>query len=206
MLTRATLFLPVIIGLIAFTACQSDYEKMVERELASGIRHDSLFLGMHFGMTRDSFYRHCFALNRQGLVTNGPQNNTVLYVIEGYRYTIDMNFYPDFEQDKIFKMPVVFNYQAWAPWTKDLYADKLVPDVLELLTRWYGPGFLAKKTPDNKPFWVKVDGNRQILVSIQNERNVRAEISDLTVKVPAQKPPLPHAGDKRPVWEKKPAQ
>lgn len=198
-------FVLITSALLAINACQSDYEKMVSRELASGIRHDSLFLGLHFGMTRDSFYRHCFRLNGQGLVTNGPQNNTVLYVINGYRYPIDMNFYPEFEQEKIYKMPVVFNYQAWAPWTKDLFADKLVPDVLDLLTRWYGPGFLAKKAPNNDLFWVKVDGNRQILVLIQNERNVRVEISDLTVH-PTPKPrPTPAAGDKRPVWEKSPA-
>jgi hypothetical protein len=100
---------------------------MVERELAGGIRHDSLFLGLHFGMTRDSFYEHCFRLNQQGIVTNGPQNNTVLYAIEGYSQPIDMNFYPDFNQDKIWRMRVYFNYQAWAPWNKNCMRKNSCP-------------------------------------------------------------------------------
>lgn len=198
---NAMLLLVVLGSLLA--GCRSDYEKLVDRELASGIRHDSLFLGLRLGMSRDSFYRHCFDLNHAGLVTNGPENNTVLYAVSGYPYPIDMNFYPDFEQEKIYKMAVVFNYQAWAPWNKALFSDKLVVDVLDLMTKWYGPGFLALKTPEGKPFWVKVNGNRQILVSIQNERNVRVEISDLTVKPTAKKPAVARPDEPRPIWEKK---
>ncbi len=202
MTNRFSVFIFII--LLAAAACKSDYEKMVERELAGGIRHDSLFLGLHFGMTRDSFYGHCFRLNQQGIVTNGPQNNTVLYAIEGYSQPIDMNFYPDFNQDKIWRMRVYFNYQAWAPWNKKLYAEKLVPEALDLLGKWYGAGFLSLKTPEGKPFWVKVNGNCQYLMVVQDEKMLRVEISDLTNQ-PEDKP-APKPGKDRPVWEKKPAE
>ncbi len=183
-------------------SCQTDYEKMLEREMGSKTRQDSIFFGLYFGMNSKDFYQRCFELNRQGLVTNGPENNTVLYRFSDneYRSPVDMNFYPAFSNDRIYLMGIVFNYQGWAPWNKDLYAEKLVPDVLGILEKWYGSGFLHIKSPDGKPIWVKVTGNRQILVRLQNERNVRVEISDLTVR-----PPAADAGKntgQRPVWEK----
>lgn len=198
---RHSLLLPVIaIVLLAAASCKSDYEKMVDRELGSGIRQDSIFFGLYLGMSIPDFYKHCFELNRKGLVTNGPENNTVLYSFYNYQYPLDMNFYPAFENDRIWKMGIVFNYQGWAPWNKILYSDKLVVDVLDILEKWYGGGFLNLKAPNGKPVWVKVTGNRQILVTLQNERNVRVEITDLTVPPP--KKPQPVQDNNRPIWEK----
>ena len=188
--------------LLAFSNCKSDYEKLVERELASGIRHDSIFLGMYFGMSRPDFYKHCFELNHQGLITNGPTNNTALYVLaHEFEYPVDMNFYPDFNQEKIWRMRVYYNYQPWAPWNKALFAEKLAPPVLDLLRKWYNCDFLARTTPGGQPFWVAVNGNRQILVSLEDEKQVRAEITDLTNQ-PEEKP-LPKPGKDRPLWEQK---
>jgi len=192
-----------IFSLVAFftAACRSDYDKMVRRELASGVRNDSIFLDMHFGMQRNDFYRHCLQLNQQGLVTNGPENNTVLLVIDDYKHPIDMNFYPAFDdKDQIYLMGVVFYYQAWAPWNKVLFGEKLMPDVLNLLERWYGPGFMELTSPEGKKIWVKVNGNRHIMAIVQNEKNVRVEIKDLTRKAP-EKPIIDKPSGNRPIWE-----
>lgn len=197
---KKLLFLLVITAVFS-SACRSDYDKMVRRELASGVRNDSLFLDMFFGMTRSAFYMHCMKLNQQGLVTNGPENNTVLLVINDYKNTIDMNFYPAFDDnDRIYLMGVVFNYQAWAPWNKKLFSDKLLPEVVNQLERWYGPGFLELKSPEGKQIWVKVDGNRHIMAYAQNEKNVRVEIKDLTAKAP-EKPVYDKPSGNRPIWE-----
>lgn len=193
----------IVLALSIFVACKSDYEKMVARELKSGVRHDSIFFGLYFGMSSSEFYKHCFELNHQGLVTNGPENNTVLYTFNNYRDQLDMNFYPAFENDRIYRMGVVFNYRGWAPWNKNLYSDKLVPDVLDILEKWYGKGFIEIKAPDGKPAWVVVNGNRQILVLLQNERSVRVEITDLTVK-PTEQHSVRKPNGMRPLWEKKP--
>ena len=191
----------LLLILFAFASCKSDYEKMVEKELGSGVRQDSIFFGIYLGMSSADFYKHCFELNHQGLVTNGPENNSVLYTFNNYKYALDMNFYPAFENGRIYKMGVVFNYQAWAPWNHDLFSDKLIRDVLDILEKWYGNDFLSLKTPEGKPFWVKVTGNRQILVMLQNERNVRVEITDLTVRPAGESTQGEHKGQ-RPVWEK----
>ncbi|MCB0543475.1 MAG: hypothetical protein KDC61_06585 [Saprospiraceae bacterium] len=196
------ILLLAVLACTVWIACKSDYEKMLDREMASGIRYDSIFFGLYFGMPASDFYKHCFELNRQGMVTNGPENNTVLYSFYDYRYPLDMNFYPAFEKGRIYKMGVVFNYQGWAPWNKQLFSDKLAPDVLDILEKWYGKGFIKiVRTPGDTAAWVKVNGNRQILVMLQNERNVRVEITDLTV-TPEQKETPVKPGDRRPVWEK----
>jgi hypothetical protein len=186
---------------IIIASCKSDYDKTVRRELASGVRNDTIFLGMYFGMPRADFYKHCFQMNQQGLVTNGPENTSVLLSIKDYEHPIDMNFYPAFDgKDRIYLMDVRFNYEAWAPWNKNLYADKLVPSVLDQLERWYGKGFMELTSPDGKKLWVKVNGNRHIKVVVQNEKNVRVEIKDLSAKAP-EKPVFDKPRDNRPIWE-----
>ena len=53
-------------------------------------------------------------------------------VDSGLKYPASMNFYPDFYENKICKMRVDFQYDGWAPWNKNLYADSLLPDVVNL--------------------------------------------------------------------------
>jgi hypothetical protein len=187
-------------SIVLLSSCKEDYDKKVQRELSSGARYDSLFMGFYFGMPRSDFFKRCLELNQQGLVTNGPENNSVLYVIEDYDYTIDMNFYPDFENERIYKMEVVFNYQAWAPWNKQLFAGKLIPHALDILEKWFGGGFYKLETAKGKPYWAKIDGNREIILRVQNERNLRVEIVDRSV-TPTPKP-MPPSGGQRPVWSK----
>ena len=82
-------------SLITFS-CQSEYEKMVRTELASGVRNDSIFFGLSLGMTSKDFFARCWELNKEGVFYHGAQNTTV-----EYRYTFKdkaytMNFYQTF--------------------------------------------------------------------------------------------------------------
>jgi hypothetical protein len=74
----------IVIAMVLFSACRADsdmakYERLVKKELAKGVREDSLFLGIKFGMTSKEFYAHCWELNKKGLVTDGNGNTAVLY-------------------------------------------------------------------------------------------------------------------------------
>lgn len=168
-------------GIVAFTLAagctrQSEYHQIVERELAKGVRHDSLFLGLELGMTSKEFYAHCWELNKKGLVKQGPENMTVEYKINGdLKHPATMNFYPSFHEDRIYEMPVTFAYEGWAPWNKDLFADSLQLDVLKLYENWYGTGFLKIEHPRKGAAYVKVDGNRRI--------SIYKDIDDKTVNV-----------------------
>ena len=158
---------------------QSQYTRTVNAELAKGVRYDSLFLGIHFGISQDSFYNLCFELNEQGTIKEGPHNMTAEYKIPGLEEDIRMNFYPDYHNDKIFRMPVDFHYPKWAPWNKGYFSDKLLPEVIKILEDWYGEGFFEVKSEDGIQLFVKVDGNRRISVRIKDEKLVRATFTDL---------------------------
>jgi hypothetical protein len=174
-------FIVLSITIALLPSCKSDYEKWVSTELGKGVRNDSLLLGIHFGMTRSDFYNHCLELNRNNLITNGPENSTAQIVVTDYEVPIDLNFYPDFEKDKIHIMRLYFNYKEWAPWNKEYSSEKLRPNALDYLTKKYGSSFKELKTPSGKPFWLSINGNRQIRVFLKDSKIVAVDISDLTV-------------------------
>ena len=156
-----------LITIITLTSCskKQHYESLVERELASGVRNDTLFLGLTLGMTSESFYKKCWDLNKQGLIRQGSGNTSVAYEMkEELKFIADVNFYPSFFEDKIYEMPVQFKYKAWAPWNKQMGADSLQVDILSLFESWYGNGFFEISPSERKKAYVKVDGNRRISI------------------------------------------
>ncbi len=169
---------------LLISGCQSEYERMLEEELARGARHDSLFLGLHFGMSRKDFFVHCWRLNRDSVIRQGANNSSVLYKLEDELDSpADMNFYPNFVDTTIHEMPVIFSYEGWAPWNKDLSSDSLLVEVLELLRAWHGGReFLKVDSPGKRSAYVKVDGNRRILVHPDGEQDVRVLYTDMSVE------------------------
>ncbi|MCB0705843.1 MAG: hypothetical protein KDC34_11060 [Saprospiraceae bacterium] len=155
------------------------YEELVERELASGEINTELFLGIDFGMSSKDFYAHCWELNKEETIRQGPGNLSVQYEPEELDYPGTINFYPEFYQDRIVVMPMIFEYKSWAPWNKDLFSDKLVIDVKDMFESWYGKGFIVHDDPELGKVLVKVDGNRQVMIHIKDDRLVEAWISDL---------------------------
>ena len=145
---------------------------------------DSLFLGYHLGMPADSFYAHSWRLNRQGLIMQGPMNQNVQYELDSaLAHEATMLFYPDFFENKIARMRMQFSYVAWAPWNKYLFADSLLPEVVRLLTTWYGDGFTA--TPVRGPYgdptlrYTKEDDHRFISAGVMDDREVAVLITDM---------------------------
>ena len=75
-----------------------------------------------------------------------------------------------------------FYYDAWSLWNKSLHADQLVPVVQDSLMAWYPGNEFIEVTlkKSNKQVFVKVDGNRQILIETPNDtREVDVRIDDL---------------------------
>ena len=158
------IFASVIVTLAACSKKQQ-YDSLVEKELASGVRHETLFLGLSLGMSSESFYKKCWDLNKQGLIRQGSGNTTVAYEMEEeLKFSTKVNFYPTFFEDKIYEMPVEFKYKAWAPWNKQMQSDSLQIDILSLFEEWYGKGFLEISPNARKKAFVKVDGNRRISI------------------------------------------
>jgi len=159
------------------------YEKLVKKELARNVRQDSLFLGIKFGMTSKEFYAHCWELNKKGLLTDGNNNTAVLYKLDNeLSHPASMNFYPDFHEGRIYKMKTDFSYNAWAPWNKHLYADSLQSDVVKLYKKWYGENNFIQITDTARgTLFIKVDGNRRIIIGKFDDSHVKVDYTDLLV-------------------------
>ncbi len=173
-----------VLAILVLFSCKTEYEKLEERELSSGKQVNELFLGLELGMTRKDFFQTCWDLNKQGLLTNGPTELSVEYSPKmPSGNTAKMRFYPRFEQDKIYLMPIEFQYEGYAPWNEELNVDNLRDDVIALFEEWYGPGFLEVSNEDKtKVVFVKMDGNRRIRIFKKTLAIVRVEISDLPVQ------------------------
>lgn len=180
-----TRFFFVFAVFVLVSACSSEYERMVSKELESGVRQDSILLGINFGDTSKDFFERCWKLNKEGIISHGPKNMNVQYTIkhpDSAASNILVLFYPDFDADlKINKMDIEFNYAGWAPWNEQYQSDKLLPVVLDTLQSWYGGNSFIQVEFDEEPknVWVKVDGNRRVSVSATKSNMVLVKIKDL---------------------------
>ncbi|KPK84621.1 MAG: hypothetical protein AMS27_09445 [Bacteroides sp. SM23_62_1] len=155
----------------------------MKHELASGVRYDSIFMGIYLGMEEKDFYTHCWLLNREGLIRQGTSNTTVEYQVkEELKNPGTMDFYPVFENEVIVEMPVRFRYNGWTPWNEELSSDKLQEDVLRWYKKCYGSGFITVKHPDRGRAFVKVDGNRRITIFKEDDIHVWAVFTDMLAK------------------------
>ena len=193
MKVRSILFLLILFASVV-PGCtpKAKYERLLKRELASGIRHDSIFFGIYLGMEQKDFYLHCWELNHKGLIRQGPSNATVEYNINTeLKYPAVMEFYPKFNKGKISEMPVQIKYKGWAPWNKKLSADSLETDILHWYERVYGGGFISVRHPKQGVAYVKVNGNRRITIIKQNDLYVWTIFRDMLVKPESHRMDIP---------------
>lgn len=175
----------VIVAFCLLSSCtlETEYEKIKKRELASGKVYKDLFLGLEFEMARKQFFETCWELNQQGILINGAHELMVRYQPElPSGNPVNMFFYPRFEEEKIYYMPVEFQYQDWFPTNQNTTAEKLVDDVVGLFEGWYGQGFFRVEDKSGAFAMVKIDGNRLIRVYIKSLSAVRADILDMRIK------------------------
>jgi len=179
----------ILLLLIMLASCsESKYSKLVKTEMDKNVVNDSLLFGMKFGDTRQDFYDQCWKLNNEKIITHGSSNEFVQYDLplkegESSIYAIRMLFYGIFDKEKIMRgMDMRFSYIAWSLWNESLHADKLIPIVKDSLQSWY-PGndfiqVITKKT--KKKIFVKIDGNRRIIIEpLNNNKDVDVRIDDL---------------------------
>lgn len=175
----------IIIGVIISGCSQrAKYNRMLKHELASGVKCDSIFMGIYFGMPEKEFYLRCWNLNKKGLIRQGENNITVHYEMKKeLKYPAYMDFYPKFKDGKITEMPVKFKYIGWAPWNKELTSEKLQSEIVRYYEKIYGGSFIEVKDPKRGSVFVNIKGNRRISVFVQNDLFAWAVFSDLlTIK------------------------
>lgn len=184
MIRKDNLFLLVAgISLITVFGCSNEnkLEQVIRTELASAVRHDSLFLGLKFGIKQQDFYDQCWALNKQGLVMQGAENRSVEYLFsDSLDNPIAFNFYADMgDGDLIHRYNTNFYYSAWVL-NRHLKSDRLMEMLEPILMDWYGGNELITLIKDGKKHLYKIDGNRMIDLYIHDEKTVVAIYSDLS--------------------------
>ena len=91
---------------LLFVSCESDYNRLVNDELKSGIVTDELVLGMKMGQTQKDFFAICWELNKQQKISQGSGNNYAKYVIipdssADMTKKVEMLFYGMFDRNKV---------------------------------------------------------------------------------------------------------
>lgn len=173
------------------TSCKSEYTKYVERELATGIKNDSLIFGIKMGQTRKDFFSICWQLNKDKVLSHGNGNSTVKYeeVLDSTQdqsFRKDLLFYATFdENDTIVGMDMTYYYAAWAPWNKDKFSTTLADSLQVKFMKDYGGNPFLPIPLDNEKYkaFVKIDGNRQILIYLKDDKEVVVKIEDLNHKL-----------------------
>lgn len=176
-----------VFGWLMLTGCDrgdSRYRKLVETEMASGKKVNELVLGIHFGMPRRKFYEYVWEMHQKDSFDDGSNSTAVLYRLHHQlKQPAQMLFYPMFRQDTIFRMWAQFEYDAWAPWNKKLWSDSLITDVVRWYREWYpGNDFIRITDKRRGTIYVKVDGNRRIIIGQKDDARVNVDYSDLRVE------------------------
>ncbi len=148
--------------------------------MAKDVRNDSLFLGYHFGMTREEFFEHSWKLNKQKVVLNGT-GAEILQTENALKSEAQKIFYPKFKDEKIVRMPVKYSYNGWAPWNRHLWADSLKYDVKRLLEEKYKIEFKELSNPNNgEKYLYHIAANKEIRISELDNSVVLVEYIDLS--------------------------
>jgi hypothetical protein len=181
---KLVLYLGIAIMFVVLflSSCQRDIS-------SSEKKYDSLFLGISLGMEKQAFYDYCWEMNRQKIFLHGVGNRSVQYRLSNeLQDTVNMEFYPSFYEDKIYEMPVLFTYDAWAPWNKQFSADTLFIKMLPILQKWYG-SFKEMDYPGMGKIYYRMDGKRRINYFIRDDQFVQLVFTDLKAekKVKAEK-------------------
>lgn len=161
-------------------ANKKDLAAIEKQELATGIRHDSIFMGIYLSMKKQDFFDYCWGMNKKGLFTEGV-DMTVEHQLakKDFFYPLQMNFYPKFKDDKIRELPINFTYKGIDLSFPNGQTEKLLNDVKKLVEEWYGSGFFVTTLPDNIKGYAKVSGNRRVVIFSEKEFEVMVVVTDL---------------------------
>ncbi|GIV35897.1 MAG: hypothetical protein KatS3mg032_0276 [Cyclobacteriaceae bacterium] len=141
-----------------------------------------LFLGVYLGMEKQEFYDHCWKLNRDGIVIQGPGNQSVEYKMTTDDSTgILVHFYPNFHNNRIYELPVLYSYEPWAPWNRQYWSDALLTRIVQHFDSTYGKLDVLNHQTMGKVYF-RIDGRRRINVFIKDDQYVQAVFTDLRVE------------------------
>ena len=180
----------IIFGMLVF-GCknQSEYTKVLKRELENKNEFNNLIFDMKIGQSRQDYFDICYKLNQKKLIVSGQRSlNPELTLKSKTGSTkgsnIKMSFNGIFNEKKIMRgMEMRFYFTGWSSWNKTLSSDNLLIQLKDTLMGWFpGNEFFNVNFENNLSTEVKIDGNRRILAYLANSKDVAVRIEDMSGK------------------------
>ena len=180
----------IIFGLLVF-GCknQSEYTKVLKRELENKNEFNDLIFDMKIGQSRQDYFDICYKLNKKKLIVSGERSLNPELILKPKNdlvkgSNIKMSFNGIFNEKKIMRgMEMRFYFTGWSSWNKDLSSDNLLNQLKDTLREWFpGNDFFKVKFENNLSTEVKIDGNRRILAYLANSKDVAVRIEDMSGK------------------------
>lgn len=159
---------------LVFTSCKDPY---LPGNYSESL--DDIEKGVYFGMEKEDFFTHCWDMNQAGETHHGTIGNMVMYMDSiNYSPKVVINFYPKFIEDKISEMPMIFYFNAWAPWnTKELSQDSLQRQVVNYFEKKYEMTFDKLESKPGFDIYYKAVGPLKVRVyKDQGKMMVKADI------------------------------
>ncbi len=178
------LFIPLL--MLFLVSCESEYSSLVKQEMDSGEIHEELLLELKMGQTRKEFHEICWNLNSKGIIGQGPGNKYAKYVMpplnaDDDSTSVDMLFYGMFDDDKImYGMDMKLHFVRWSLWNQNFSPERLIEYMKDrYMKTWGGNEFIPIDINEETKAFVKVDGNRQIVIYKLDDMDIAIKIKDL---------------------------
>ena len=180
----------VVFGIVVFGCkSQSEYTKVLKRELENKNEFNDLIFDMKIGQSRQDYFDICYKLNKKKLIVSGERSLNPELVLKPKNdlvkgSNIKMSFNGIFNEKKIMRgMEMRFYFTGWSSWNKDLSSDNLLIQLKDTLREWFpGNDFFKVNFDKNLSTEVKIDGNRRILAYLVNSKDVAVRIEDMSGK------------------------
>lgn len=177
---RSLFYIASVAFLVVLSGCseKSEYESMVEEGLESGKVVNEIFLGYKLGMPREVFLELSWEMNQQQIITGGVN---IVYLLKDLKSTARLEFYPQFNNGVISKMPISASYISWSPWNEQYNAEELLNDLITYYESEYATTFRNIEVPNiEESSWVSVEGNREIRLYKKSANTVQVDFIDLS--------------------------
>lgn len=168
------IFTLILCGL--FIGCTVNTDEYTHRE-------DTLLGGLSFGMTQKEFFDHCLSQQKLGIMRDGLGNFVQQDMPQTYIDKFSkVEYYPSFDDElRIRSLPGRVYSVAWSPWSKHLFPDSIIQQVLVYFEDTFEGTKFEKVEKAPILTYVKTDQNRRIVVRTSFTQFVEFDITDLSV-------------------------
>ena len=168
---------------------QSEYTKVLKRELGKKNYFNDLIFDMKIGQSRQDNFDICYKLNQKKLIVSGERSLNPELTLKSKSSSakggnIKMSFNGIFNEEQIMKgIEMRFYFTGWSSWNKDLSSNNLLVQLKDTLSGWFpGNDFFKVNFENNLSAEVKIDGNRRILAYVVNSKDVAVRVEDMSGK------------------------